>query len=756
MLWRKLIRTAARYKAQFLSMILMAAIGTGIFLGFQIEWKSIEENTAAFFESTNYADFRLYSDTGFSKEEIRAVQKIAGVTAATRFLSVNVHIEGTKKTVALMVPEDYTVSTMHICEGAEYEKNSDGFWLSDQFAEKNGYAVGDELDLTYRGSKISGKIVGLVKSGEMMICTGDENQLMPDFTSFGFVYSSPKKLEAMMGTVFYPQIHVLSGMKKNEMETAVKEALGRTILVTEKKDHTAWAGAQSEIEEGRTMGAVLPVLFLSIGVLTMITTMHRIAANEKTQIGTLKALGFRDRRILWHYTSYGFVIGLFGCALGVTLGYGIAAIIISPGGMMSTYFDLPEWALVMPEFCVPVIVVTIVLFTWICFLSVKKMLKGTAADVLRPYEPKAVKKSIFERLPLWNRLKFGTKWNFRDIMRHKARSAMTLIGVIGCMVLLIGGLGLKDTLDGFMRVLGEEISNYTTKVNLTEQIKNSEALAMADSLGGDWSASCGVSLNGKTVMLEVYHAGNGLVRFVDENNDRMELTDEGVYLCQRLKDSAQIGDTIEFSPYGSDKTYTVRVAGYLRSVLSETIVMTDAYAEHAGIAYQIASVYTDTKAEEIPDSELISGKQEKETIMDTYDSFMDIMNVMVLMFVAGAIVLGIVVLYNLGVMSYVERSRELATLKVLGFRDSCIGKLLVSQNIWLTVLGVLIGLPAGVGVLQLLLKTLADEYELKLYLGVRTYAVSLLVTFGVSVAVSRMVARKNKKIDMVEALKNTE
>lgn len=118
--------------------------------------------------------------------------------------------------------------------------------------------------------------------------------------------------------------------------------------------------------------------------------------------------------------------------------------------------------------------------------------------------------------------------------------------------------------------------------------------------------------------------------------------------------------------------------------------------------------------------------------------------------------MGIVVLYNLGLMSYVERSRELATLKVLGFRDKNIGKLLISQNIWLTVLGVVIGLPVGIGVLQALLVTLGNEYELKLCLGVLTYSISLLVTFGVSLAVSLMVARKNKKIDMVEALKGTE
>lgn len=142
--------------------------------------------------------------------------------------------------------------------------------------------------------------------------------------------------------------------------------------------------------------------------------------------------------------------------------------------------------------------------------------------------------------------------------------------------------------------------------------------------------------------------------------------------------------------------------------------------------------------------------------MDTYDSFMEIMNLMVGLFVVAAVVLGVVVLYNLGVMSYLERHRELATLKVLGFRDKHIGKLLISQNVWLTVLGVVIGLPGGVAVLYVLITSLVSEYELSLTLGVLTYSVSILVTFGVSLLVGLMVAGKNKKIDMVEALKGAE
>lgn len=756
MLIRKLLRTAWSYKSQFISMIIMIAIGVGIFLGFNIEWQSIETDTSDFFEKTNYADFRIYSDAGFSEDDIAAIQGISGVDAATRYLSVNVGIKDTKKSVALNVSENYDVSTMYITSGAEYDASSDGIWLSDKFADANGIRLGDTLTFVYQGAEISGKVVGLAKSGENMISVADDNQLMPDYEAFGFAYISPEKLKSALGTAFYPQINVISDMSKVELENAVREAIGTTVLVTDKSEHNAYAGAQSESEEGKTMGSVLPVLFLAIAILTMVTTMHRIAAAEKVQIGTLKALGFRDRRILRHYTSYGLFIGLVGTLLGIAIGYAVAAVIMSPNGMMSTYFDIPDWSLVMPPFCIPVIILTVAFLTLISYLSVKRMLRGTAADALRPYTPKVMRKSAVERLPLWAKLSFGAKWNFRDVIRHKARSAMTLVGVFGCMLLLVGGLGMKDTMENYLDMLDNDISNYVTKVNLSESATNEDALALVQTLDGDWQAAQGISYNGKTVSLEIYNSDCEKLHFLSEDNERLKLSDDGVYLCLRLKDTADIGDTIVFSPYGSKESYEVKVAGYFRSLITESVVMTDAYADSIGMDYHIGSVYTDVDSDDIESSPIIVGKQDKATLMDSYDTFMEIMNTMIVVLVAAAIVLGVVVLYNLGVMSYVERYRELATLKILGFRDKTIGRLLISQNIWLTVIGVLIGLPGGVGILKVLVVSLASEYELSITLGVLTYSVSILLTFGVSLLVGFMVARKNKKIDMVEALKGAE
>lgn len=795
MLIRKLFRTAWSYKAQFISMILMITLGMGMFLGFNMEWKTIEVDTGKFFEETNYADYRLYSEKGFTQDDIDKISGIDGVDAATRFLSVNLDIKGKKnKSLALDVSEDFDVSTFIVTDGAEYDENGDGFWLSDKFAAANDYKIGDKLALEFQGTEISGEIAGLIKSGEHMICVADKNQMMPDYSTYGYAYISPKKLRETVKTKLkdsitteleksgvpkemldesvdkqltdkavdealdkvYAQVNLLSDLSKEVLEDSVKNALGRTIMVTPKDDHVVYKESSGEAEEGKTMGSVLPVLFLAIAILTMVTTMHRIATKEKTQIGTLKALGFKNRRILRHYTSYGLFIGIVGTAFGIALGYVVCKLIMSEGGMMGTYFDMLDWSAAIPGFCYPVMAATVGLLTLISYLSVRRQLKGTAADALRPYNPKKMRKILFERFRFWDKLHFGTKWNIRDLSRHKSRSAMTLFGIVGCMVLMVGGLGMRDTLTGFLDLLDKDISNYTTKVNLIDDADYEKSKALCSELDGDWESLSGISLDGDTVTLDIVHDPGGLFNVIDEDNNRLDLSDEGVYLCLRLKDKANIGDEIEFSPYGSKDTYKAKVIGYNRSVMTESVTMTDALADELGIDYSISSIYTDKKTGEIKSNDLISGKQDKAQLMETFNSFVQIMDSMVVILVVAAVILGIVVLYNLGIMSYVERSRELATLKVLGFKNRTIGKLLISQNIWLTVIGVIIGLPAGVGVLQWLLAALAGEYEMKLMLGVLTYGVSILLTFGVSLLVGLMVARKNKKIDMVEALKGAE
>lgn len=759
MLFKKLWRTMGLYKAQFISMIIMITLGIGVFVGFNMEWVSIEENTSAFFEKTGLADYRIVSESGITEEDAEKVSAMNGVSEVSRFLSVNVDVkEQEGDSVALTVTENEAVSGFLVMDGEDYDRESaDGIWLSERYAEANGVRLGDRLTFLYKGLEISGKVVGLIKAGEYMICVRDETQLMPDYDTHGFAYISPAMYEKAAGGAYYPQLNVLSKLDKKEFVEALDGTLSTTLLVLSKDENISYSGAQGESEEGKTMGSVMPVLFLLIAVLTMVTTMHRLTAKEKTQIGTLKALGFRDRRILRHYASYALMIGVIGSVLGTALGYGIAWVIMNPGGMMGTYFDMPWWHLYLPWFCCVILVGILALLTLIGYLSTRKMLRGTAAEALRPYTPKKMKPLVVEKTKLFHRLSFGTRWNLRDIMRHKSRTAMSLIGIVGCMTIVVCALGMRDTMNAFLELYYDEATQYSSRLYLTEEATAEQRQELIAKYRGDWSASVSVQMGEKAVSLDVYRLENDLVRFPEKDEGMAEIGAEGAYLCTRLADAFDLteGDSFTLSPYGSDREYTLKVAGVIRS-LSESIVISADYADALQIPYVVDSIYTETEKSAVASDAAVKSVQSKQMIVDSFDSFMELMNLMIVLLVAAAIILGVVVLYNLGVMSYTERYREMATLKVVGFKDRKIGKLLIGQNLWATVLGMAIGLPLGIGVLSYLLNALATEYELKLVLGPTTYLVSLLLTLGVSLLVSVMVARKNRNIDMVEALKGAE
>ena len=232
--------------------------------------------------------------------------------------------------------------------------------------------------------------------------------------------------------------------------------------------------------------------------------------------------------------------------------------------------------------------------------------------------------------------------------------------------------------------------------------------ALAEELEGDWCAVRAIQIGDKGYSLEIYSITRDKVRFVDEQMQITPISDDGAYICGRIARDfgLKAGDEISFDPYDSNEHYTVKVAGVLDS-MTESVVMTAAFANAAEIPFTVSTIFTDREG--ISAGELVTNVQSKQSIMDSFDTFMDLMNKMVWLLVLAAVVLGII-----------------------------------------------IGIPAGVGVLQYLITALASEYELQLALGAPTWLISILLTFGVSLIVGLMISRKNRTIDMVAALKTEE
>lgn len=785
MLRRKLWRTAKVYKVQFVSMILLIALGVGVFVGFNAEWVTIGEDTGAFFRDCGFADYRIIDEDGISSADVDKIRDLEGVAGVSRFLSVNADVMDSDDQLALTVTESEHTSGFVLMEGGEYDRwDADGFWLMDKYAHQNGIKPGDKLTVTFEDMEFTGTVRGLIESAEYLICVRDESQVMPDFDTYGYVYASPAMLRKVIEKQIreeepdidddimsvavkqacdevFCQVNVNSSMDKQEIQTAVDEALGRSLLILTKDENVSYAESRGEMNEGKTMGAVLPVLFLAIAILTMITTMNRITISEKTQIGTLKALGFRDKRIIRHYTSYAVVISLAGSVLGIVLGYLLCRMVMSQDGMMGTYFVMPDWTVHIPVWIWAVVLAIVLLTILVGYLSVKDLLRGTAAETLRPYTPKHIHRLFLEGTALWRRMRFGTKWNLRDIFRHKSRSAMSFIGTFGCMLMLVASFGMNQTMDNFLDTFYDGTAAYATKIFMSSDADNEDAVKLADELDGDYSASVSSKVGDKTVSVDVYNITHDMYRFIDKDSNIIPLPEEGALICKRLARDfdAKPGDVVTVEPYGTDESYEILISG-INGSLTESISMTEEYAESIGLTdseeYRINSVYTMTAKDQIAASGNITSIQSKQDIIDSFDAFMEIFYFFIIVLIVASVLLCLIVLYNLGIMSYMERYREMATLKVLGFRNKAIGRLLISQNLWIAVAGTLLGIPSGIWALNYLMNLLAGEYEMETMVGPVSIMLATALNLGVALIVGWMISRKNRRINMVEALKGTE
>ncbi len=246
-----------------------------------------------------------------------------------------------------------------------------------------------------------------------------------------------------------------------------------------------------------------------------------------------------------------------------------------------------------------------------------------------------------------------------------------------------------------------------------------------------------------------------MYRILSNNTNLKNTRNDGIYICTRLSEelNKKAGDQLEFCLYGdSNIKYTANIVDVVSSNI-EGFQISEEYAKNLNIDYTIDTIYTNASKSDISINNNIANVQSKEEVIKTFDTFLEIMNMMIVVLVIFSLVLAFVVLYNLGSMTFIERYRELATLKVLGFKDKVIGWILISQNIWLSVIGVVLGCPAGYLTLKFLYKMLASEYELTVVCDWYVYVISIVLSLVVSFIMSWLTSLKVKKIDMVSSLK---
>lgn len=757
MLFRKMLRDMKLHKMQFISIFLMSFLGVFIFTGIGGEWVGLQKTVDKYYKETNFADVWLYGKN-FSKKDEETVKKIKGINDAERRLTLNTigSFKNNPK-VVLNYIEKNKISQCYIVRGEKFSLNKDGIWLDERFAKAKNLKPGDSITVKYNNIPITKKILGTIYSPEYVYATGD-NDLVPNFSNLGYAYLSYKAFPKNIG-IFYTNILLKTNRKDlNKLEDTVYSALNGNYSVFMSRDNNAsYLMFKDEIAQHKSMGSIFPVAFLAIAMLTILTTMTRIVNNQRTQIGTLKAIGFKRRKILWHYISYGFWLSFAGSFLAAIIGPLTLPRLFYPS--MSATYTLPQWKpSISPTFYI-MAALSVLACTLTTYLACRNVLKDTPSETLRPKAPKAIKHGFLEKSGLWKKLSFNSQWNIRDISRSKIRSIMAIIGVLSCTALLICAFGMHDCLDDFMKWQYSDINKFQTKLNIAKKATSKQISSVMNKTNGQAIMEGDIEIKTK----KIKKAGTltvtdnvTLIKSTDADRNYIKLPKNGVSISYKMSKLLDVnkGDKIKWHIYGEDKWIKSSVAAIYRTPSSQGITLTKNVFERLGETFTPTSIITAKKVTTKYNG--ISSVWSKNQLTKSWNDMTKSMNIMVFLLITAATILAVVVLYNLGLLSFTEMERELATLKVIGFKSKQIRNILLTQNIWLSIIGIILGIPCGKMLIDEMVTTMGDTFDMMTIITPKNVMISIIMTLSLSIIVNLMFSKKIKRIDMVSSLKGVE
>ena len=789
MLKKKMIRDIKQNLSQFITIFLMVFIGVMAYSGIESYMTGMKQTADNFYGEYNLQDLNVMGL--LTKENIDTIKQIKNVNNAEGKLNVSAVLEDNNDiTISMNFIEKNKISKFYIVEGKEFDANTRGTWVDNFFAQENNLKIGDVLKIKYDGYVFEEEIVGFINVPDHVYDVKDESQLYPDHKAFGFAYASVNELEEYIQKQVMKEMNITSTSifkqymknfnyidyikynyimvdvdgeeKVNEVKNNIEEKIKNVVLV-DIKDTPSYSQYQGEIEEGETYIGVFSGLFLFIALLSVITTMTRVVKKQRVQIGTLKALGFKQNKIILHYIGYSFWISLVASIAGIFAGrYFIGNVFI---GMEMSFFQIPNGVPVIKNDSYIVAALVVLCVSFVTYLATRKILKEKTAETLRNEIPKVKNNSLnITTVGLFKKMSFSTKWNIRDMFRNKARTITGIVGVTTCAMLIVCAVGMLNSMNYFIDLQFNKLFNFDYKLSLKSDISNEALKELTDKYGDNTSESLYIEIkneNGDKDSNNIFVTDSKeYVRFVDDKDNFIEVnSNDGLYVTYKLAKTKgyKIGDEIIWHISGDNKYYTSKIVGFNKDPQNQNVTMTRKYLESLDIEYKPDSIYTNTdlsNVKEINNVDVISNIEE---LKEGMSSMLETMQTMIVLIIFIAIVLGAVIIYNLGILSYSEKQYQFATLKVLGFKDKQIRKIFIKQNNIVSVIAIILGLPAGFYLTDWLFKTaIKDSYDFGAHINIETYIFAAIGTFVISYIVSKLLAKKVKKIDMVTSLKGNE
>ena len=573
--------------------------------------------------------------------------------------------------------------------------------------------------------------------------------------------------------------------KLADAEQEVADIEQPTWYVYDRDNLSDYSGYGDNADRMRAIGKVFPVIFFLVAALISLTTMTRMVEEQRTLIGTLKALGYEKHSIAGKYLGYACLATVSGSVLGILFGEKVFPyIIITAYGIMYQHMNV----VVLPyslEYGLIASVAALVCTIGATFFSCFRELREQAAELMRPPIPKQGQRVFLERISfIWKRLNFSWKATVRNIVRYKKRFFMTVFGIGGCMALLLVGFGLKDSIMAIAVLQYEEIQLYDGNIILNEDASDEEKQEVLDMISStDQVADAAENLlkqitigNGnewKDVYLNVPADVESYPDFVflqdRTTKEQYFLDDDGVILTEKMAKELEIeaGDTITIRD--EDKgDVDVTVEHICENYMGHYLYMTPAlYEEMYGEAPNYNSVYyrtvdrTTEEAENVGEDVLqLDGALSVSYTTDLrqqVEDMLEALDLVIVVLILSAGMLAFVVLYNLNNINITERKRELATLKVLGFYNNEVCAYVYRENIILTLIGAVFGMALGRILHQFIIVTVEiDSVMFGRNINAVSYLYGFLITIAFSCIVNGVMYFKLKNINMVESLKSVE
>lgn len=770
-----MVKTSKR----FISILVIVLLGVGFFAGIRAVAPDMKNTLDDYYKKTNMYDIYIASNYGIREEIIDKLKKDYDIEAVYNFDAITTKKED-YATKIISYDKDNKINTPKLVKG-KMPENVDEVVIDNNY--RNEIKIGDKL--TVDSELIKNKTVtvtGYVESPLYISTERDSTDLLSGTIDY-YLYMKDENIISPVKTAAYISLNTDDSRFSKKYEEIVKTAKkdikktlkeekqpGENWYVLDIDSNTGFYQYEQDTQRIDNVAKVFPLVFFVVAVLICLTTMTRMVEEERSQIGTLKALGYSDISIMFKYILYAALATIIGSMIGVVIGYRILPDLCFEmyknmyrlGNIkLSYYSSLTFQGMMIALLC------TLGATIYTC----RKTLKESPANLLRPVAPPPGKRVLLERIKLvWNHLSFSYKVTVRNVFRYKKRFLMTIIGIAGCTGLILAGFGLKDCIVKMVPHQYEEIFTYQAKIHLNEERTNETI----DKIKQNKKIKDILEVQEESITIDNKDTNQSVTLVIPKDNPKefIKLQDrkteeqydlkDGLVITEKLAKLLEVeeNDILKFS--GTD-TYKEKIAHITENYLFHYIYLPKSSYKKD----EYNTVLIKTKS--------MSGKEEKElanqlkeipgvssitftsSTRHVFDDTMDSFAYVSLILIVSAGALAFVVLYNLSSVNISERRRELATIKVLGFYDKEVYQYINRENTILTIIGILVGLGIGNILTMYIIKTCEiDMLMFDTTIAWPSYLYAILITMSFAILVNIILYFSLKKIDMIESLKSIE